>query len=105
MLPCKPQFYFIKMGCKGVFITRTCLHDALLSLEVQVVKVPKRSYVSFFFNAYLRCTPQRKLTLRRHSLKPYVILYFKSLSDALLGQFAILMNSLLYPENTVLIHC
>ena len=25
--PCKPQFYFIKVGCKGVFITRTCLHD------------------------------------------------------------------------------
>ena len=24
--PCKPQFYYIKVGCKGVFITRTCLH-------------------------------------------------------------------------------
>ena len=22
--PCKPQFYYIKVGCKGVFITRTC---------------------------------------------------------------------------------
>ena len=22
--PCKPQFYFIKVGCKGVSITRTC---------------------------------------------------------------------------------
>ena len=26
--PCKPQFYNIKIGCKGVYITRTCLHDA-----------------------------------------------------------------------------
>ena len=23
----KPQFYNIKVACKGVFITRTCLHD------------------------------------------------------------------------------
>ena len=21
---CKPQFYYIKMGCKGVFMTQTC---------------------------------------------------------------------------------
>ena len=26
--PCTPQFHYIKVGCKGVFITRTCLHDA-----------------------------------------------------------------------------
>ena len=25
--PCKPHFYCIKVGCKGVFITRTCYHD------------------------------------------------------------------------------
>ena len=25
--PCTPQFHYIKVGCKGVFITRTCLHD------------------------------------------------------------------------------
>ena len=24
---CTPQFHYIKVGCKGVFITRTCLHD------------------------------------------------------------------------------
>ena len=24
---CKPQFYYIKVGCKGVYITRTCYHD------------------------------------------------------------------------------
>ena len=22
--PCKPQFYYIKVGCKGVYIKRTC---------------------------------------------------------------------------------
>ena len=22
--PCKPRFYYIKVGCKGVYITRTC---------------------------------------------------------------------------------
>ena len=25
--PCKPQFYYIKVGWKGVFITRTCYRD------------------------------------------------------------------------------
>ena len=28
--PCKPQFYYIKVGCKGVFVTRTCFRDAAL---------------------------------------------------------------------------
>ena len=27
--PCKPQFYYIKVGCKGVYISQTCLHDVL----------------------------------------------------------------------------
>ena len=27
--PCKPQFYNIKVGCKGLYITRTCYHDEL----------------------------------------------------------------------------
>ena len=25
--PGKPQFYYINVGCKGVFVTRTCFHD------------------------------------------------------------------------------
>ena len=25
--PCKPQFYYIKVGCKGAFVTRTCFRD------------------------------------------------------------------------------
>ena len=27
--PCKPQFYYIKVGCKGVFVTRTCFRDVM----------------------------------------------------------------------------
>ena len=27
--PCKPQFYYIKMGFKGVKIIQVCFHDAL----------------------------------------------------------------------------
>ena len=26
---CKPQFYYIKVGCKGIFISRTCFHDEI----------------------------------------------------------------------------
>ena len=29
--PCKPQFNYIKVGCKGVFITRTCYPDDIIS--------------------------------------------------------------------------
>ena len=25
--PCTPLFYYIKVGCKGVFVTRTCFRD------------------------------------------------------------------------------
>ena len=25
--PCTPQFYYTKVGCKGVFVTRTCFRD------------------------------------------------------------------------------
>ena len=29
----KPQFYYIKVGRKGVFITRTCKHDDINGLR------------------------------------------------------------------------
>ena len=28
--PCTPQFYYIKVVCKGVYIIRTCWHDEIL---------------------------------------------------------------------------
>ena len=37
--PCEPQFYYIKVGCKGVFVARTCFHDetkVLISCMVAV---------------------------------------------------------------------
>ena len=39
-IPCTPQFHYIKVGCKGVFITRTCLHDVI------------RDNLSIFSNLY-----------------------------------------------------
>ena len=27
--PGKPQFNYIKKGCKGVFVTRSCFHDEM----------------------------------------------------------------------------
>ena len=41
--PCKPQFYYIKVGCKGVYITMTCypdVHVDLLSLWSMVLPPP-----------------------------------------------------------------
>ena len=31
---CKPQFYYIKVGCKGVFITRTRYPDGIAIISV-----------------------------------------------------------------------
>ena len=38
--PCKPQIFYIKLGCKGVLITRTCFHDALVLMSVSVLPSP-----------------------------------------------------------------
>ena len=32
--PCKPQFYYIQTGCKGVFVTRTCFRDVHVHMYV-----------------------------------------------------------------------
>ena len=32
--PCKPQFYYIKLGCKGVLVTRTCFRDVSRKVSV-----------------------------------------------------------------------
>ena len=42
--PCKPQFYYIKVGCKGVFVTQTCFHDVMDDVsQCQCVNDPKIS--------------------------------------------------------------
>ena len=33
--PCKPQFYYIKVTCKGVFVTRTCFRDEIKSSKTE----------------------------------------------------------------------
>ena len=38
--PCKPQFYYIKVGCKGVYITRTCYPDEC-SFTSEQLQTPK----------------------------------------------------------------
>ena len=40
--PCTPQFHYIKVGCKGVFITRTCLHDVNTGFLMRLNKPLKR---------------------------------------------------------------
>ena len=34
--PYKRQFYYIKVGCKGVFITRTCFHDVWIGCVIRI---------------------------------------------------------------------
>ena len=44
--PCKPQFYYIKVGCKGVFVTRTCFRDVYLDshrTQVLIIECLARS--------------------------------------------------------------
>ena len=38
--PCEPQFYYIKVGCKGVHITRTCSHDGEGGTVVLIAPIP-----------------------------------------------------------------
>ena len=36
--PCKRQFYYIKVGCKGVFVTRTYLCDVRINTNDPLLK-------------------------------------------------------------------
>ena len=40
---CKPKFYYINVGCKGVYITRTCYPDDLFGLLLFVGSKQLRS--------------------------------------------------------------
>ena len=39
--PVNPQFYYMKVGCKGVFVTRTCFRDGyfayLQSIRIEIL--------------------------------------------------------------------
>ena len=46
--PCKPQFYYIKVGCKGLFVTRTCFRDDMDTCRKNIssgAPTRSRSYV------------------------------------------------------------
>ena len=43
--PCKPQFSYIKVGCKGVYITRTCWHDYFLAFVAGSFRVAGENYL------------------------------------------------------------
>ena len=45
--PCTPQFYYIKVGCKGVFITRTCLNNGPTLRSYQSYKIYSASMKSY----------------------------------------------------------
>ena len=51
--PCKPQFYYIKVGCKGVFITRTCLHD-VLDIETTEILLFEPSFFTYAKSRFLK---------------------------------------------------
>ena len=38
-IPCTPKFYYIEVGCKGVFITRTCLHDGTGAIKTHIERI------------------------------------------------------------------
>ena len=52
MYPCKPKFYYIKVGCKGVFVTRTGFRDELsvAAVNLHILKSKRlqceRTYIS-----------------------------------------------------------
>ena len=48
--PCTPQFYYIKVGCKGVYFTRTGYHDVILPLS----KIEPRHEKTVFLFAYAK---------------------------------------------------
>ena len=58
LYPCKPQFYCIKVGCKGVFVTRTCFRDAC-AFRPKISHPFTQRFIVSMFAAYamVRCCP------------------------------------------------
>ena len=51
--PCKPQFYYIKVGCKEVFVTRTCFRDVVNELQKQKMVLSQTC-----LNIFIACIKQ-----------------------------------------------
>ena len=57
--PCKSQFYYIKVGCKGVFITRTCLHDGECELKKRLNVCKQYKIFTAFWDSIPKCRSWR----------------------------------------------
>ena len=56
---CKPQFYYINVGCKGVFITRTCLHDGECELKKRLNFCKQYKIFTAFWDFIPKCRSWR----------------------------------------------
>ena len=53
--PCKPQFYYLKLGCKEVYNTQTCFHDA----DTESIDLKVLCFHTFcYFRDTIMCTIQ-----------------------------------------------
>ena len=70
--PCKSHFYYIKVGCKGVFVTRTCFRDGVLfSCHIQY----------FVFHRHLYITKKLTFKLSCVMRKPAFCIYAKTVAN------------------------
>ena len=57
--PCKPQFYYIKVGCNGVFVTRTCfrngVNDEISFQNVYAYRAPVKLWIRGMLITYCVC--------------------------------------------------
>ena len=44
--PCKPQFFYIKMGFKGVYISGTCFHDVMIKSKTEFILFGSRQQLN-----------------------------------------------------------
>ena len=51
--PCTPQFYYTKVGCKGVFVTRTCFRDVLAKLKKAFTTCCRLTFMKLFLSKKL----------------------------------------------------
>ena len=71
--PCKPQFYYIKMGCKGVFVTRTRFRDVRIQRGFRRFARTPFETKSFHFHDDIS-EELREYDLKLKNRTPFVIL-------------------------------
>ena len=78
--PGKPHFSYIKVGCKGVFITRTCFHDDYFAClqYCQSLKLQSRFHLFLWplTKQYQELSKQSKY-IQTHFVKNGIILFAK----------------------------